>query len=64
MDHIIRKYTGKKGVQNPFDFGELDKMTEEQRHESLDQYYGLEEIAKHLGKLSNGRLNHSDIRAP
>ena len=39
-------------------------MTEEEKQENFDKYYGLEEISKHLTKLSNGRLELNDIRAP
>ena len=63
MDHIISKYQGKKG-KNPFDFTELKKMTPEQKVEGMEQYYGLEEIVKHLNQLSNSDLKLTDIRAP
>ena len=61
MDHIIKKYRPRT---DKYDVGvhDMSKMTDEQKTEK--ESVGLESIAKHLGTLSNGRLDLSEIRAP
>lgn len=61
MDHIIRKYRPPASKQQQ-DLSNPKMLTNKQLSDSM--HVGLEEIAKHLSKLSSGRLELENVRAP
>ena len=65
MEHIIRKYKpSKNSILTDLASKPISKLTEKEKEKQFNSI-GLEQIAKHLSTLSNGRLTQcNDIRAP